>query len=58
MFATAALCPSTAQSNGSLYGIDEVLEVARHGAKMGCKEALFTLGEKPELRYKQRGRAG
>ncbi len=31
--------------------IDEVLEVARHGAKMGCKEALFTLGEKPELRY-------
>ncbi len=32
--------------------IDEVLEVARHGATMGCKEALFTLGEKPELRYK------
>ena len=31
--------------------IDEVLEVARHGASMGCKEALFTLGEKPELRY-------
>ncbi|MCP5181247.1 MAG: 5-amino-6-(D-ribitylamino)uracil--L-tyrosine 4-hydroxyphenyl transferase CofH [Pseudomonadales bacterium] len=32
--------------------IDEVLEVARQGAAMGCKEALFTLGEKPELRYK------
>ena len=32
--------------------LDEVLEVARHGAAMGCKEALFTLGEKPELRYK------
>jgi FO synthase len=32
--------------------IDEVLETARHGAEMGCKEALFTLGEKPELRYK------
>ena len=30
----------------------EVLEIARHGAAMGCKEALFTLGEKPELRYK------
>ena len=29
-----------------------VLDVARHGAKMGCKEALFTLGEKPELRYR------
>ena len=25
--------------------IDEVLEVARHGAKMGCKEALFTLAK-------------
>ena len=32
--------------------LDEVLEVARHGQQMGCKEALFTLGEKPELRYK------
>ena len=32
--------------------VDEVLQVARHGAEMGCKEALFTLGEKPELRYK------
>ena len=32
--------------------IDEVLGIARHGATMGCKEALFTLGEKPELRYK------
>ncbi len=32
--------------------VEEVLEVARHGAAMGCKEALFTLGEKPELRYR------
>ncbi len=32
--------------------IEEVLEVARQGAQLGCKEALFTLGEKPELRYK------
>lgn len=32
--------------------LDEVLEVARAGARMGCKEALFTLGERPELRYK------
>jgi len=32
--------------------IEEVVEVARHGQQMGCKEALFTLGEKPELRYK------
>ncbi len=30
---------------------DEVLEIARKGESMGCKEALFTLGDKPELRY-------
>jgi FO synthase len=31
--------------------IDEVLTIARHGAAMGCHEALFTLGEAPEARY-------
>lgn len=31
--------------------IDDVLELCRQGASMGCQEALFTLGEKPELRY-------
>jgi FO synthase len=31
--------------------IDEVLAVARAGAAAGCTEALFTLGDKPELRY-------
>ena len=30
---------------------EQVLEIARRGAAAGCKEALFTLGEKPELRY-------
>src|SRR4029450_2956813 len=30
---------------------DEVLAVARAGAEAGCHEALFTLGDKPELRY-------
>jgi FO synthase len=29
----------------------EVLAIARAGARAGCKEALFTLGDKPELRY-------
>jgi FO synthase len=28
---------------------DEVLRVARAGEKMGCTEALFSLGDKPEL---------
>jgi FO synthase len=32
--------------------IDEVLAVARAGAAAGCHEALFTLGDKPELRYR------
>ncbi|HEX6700837.1 MAG TPA: 5-amino-6-(D-ribitylamino)uracil--L-tyrosine 4-hydroxyphenyl transferase CofH [Gaiellaceae bacterium] len=32
--------------------LDEVLEVARAGAAAGCTEALFTLGDKPELRYR------
>jgi len=30
----------------------EVLQIARAGAGAGCTEALFTLGDKPELRYK------
>ena len=32
--------------------LDEVLDVARAGAAAGCTEALFTLGDKPELRYR------
>ena len=30
---------------------DQVLAIASAGAAAGCKEALFTLGDKPELRY-------
>ncbi len=30
---------------------EEVLDIARRGAEVGCHEALFTLGERPELRY-------
>jgi FO synthase len=30
---------------------EEVLAIARAGEKAGCREALFTLGDKPELRY-------
>ena len=31
---------------------DQILEIARQGAELGCKEALFTLGDKPEDRWK------
>jgi FO synthase len=30
---------------------DEVVEIARRGAELGCKEALFTLGDRPEERW-------
>jgi FO synthase len=32
--------------------IDQVLAIARAGQAAGCKEALFTLGDKPEIRYR------
>lgn len=42
----------TAKSSGPAFlGIEAVLDIARDGAKAGCTEALFTLGDKPELRY-------
>ncbi|WP_239017316.1 7,8-didemethyl-8-hydroxy-5-deazariboflavin synthase CofG [Seongchinamella sediminis] len=31
---------------------EEVLTIANQGRRYGCKEALLTLGEKPELRYR------
>jgi FO synthase len=31
--------------------VEEVIAIARAGQRAGCKEALFTLGDKPELRY-------
>src|SRR6201997_875620 len=38
----------------SLYlSPDEVLDIAREGARLGCKEALFTLGDRPEARWRQ-----
>ncbi|MGX1504246.1 UNVERIFIED_CONTAM: FO synthase [Streptomyces graminofaciens] len=37
--------------HGMFMSPDEVLEIARRGAEMGCKEALITLGDKPEDRW-------
>ncbi|MBV9023786.1 MAG: bifunctional FO biosynthesis protein CofGH [Streptomycetaceae bacterium] len=36
---------------GMYLSPDEVLHIARRGAEMGCKEALFTLGDRPEVRW-------
>jgi len=30
---------------------EDILTIARQGARLGCHEALFTLGERPEERY-------
>lgn len=49
-YCTFAQVPRKVQA--PYLSMEEVLETARHGAAMGCKEALFTLGEKPELRYR------
>ena len=40
------------EAGGSLYLTPEqVLDVAKAGQRLGCTEALFTLGERPEQRY-------
>ncbi|NSC22275.1 7,8-didemethyl-8-hydroxy-5-deazariboflavin synthase [Streptomyces albus subsp. chlorinus] len=37
--------------HGMYMSMDEVLDIARQGAALGCKEALITLGDKPEDRW-------
>jgi FO synthase len=39
------------EGHGAYLSPDEVLDIARRGAEMGCKEALFTLGDRPEDRW-------
>ncbi|GAB2835371.1 bifunctional FO biosynthesis protein CofGH [Streptomyces daliensis] len=39
------------EGHGMFMSPDEVLDVARRGAELGCKEALITLGDKPEDRW-------
>lgn len=39
------------KGHGMFLSPDEILEIARQGAAMGCTEALFTLGDRPEARW-------
>lgn len=39
------------EGHGMFLSPDEVVDIARRGAEMGCKEALFTLGDRPEDRW-------
>jgi len=49
-YCTFAERPRAGQS--AYLSPDQVLAIARAGAAAGCTEALFTLGDKPELRYR------
>ena len=40
-----------AQGKGMYLEPDEILDIARRGGELGCKEALFTLGDRPEERW-------
>jgi FO synthase len=50
-YCTFAEMPNKKQK--AFLTLDEVVAVAERGAAAGCREALFTLGDKPELRYRQ-----
>ncbi|RYH61912.1 MAG: 7,8-didemethyl-8-hydroxy-5-deazariboflavin synthase subunit CofG, partial [Alcaligenaceae bacterium] len=52
-YCTFATTPGklTAQGRAPFLSQDEVLDIARRGAELGCKEALFTLGDRPENRW-------
>lgn len=50
-YCTYAKTPSAVEH--PFMTLDEVLDTARVGRDAGCKEVLFTLGDKPELRYKR-----
>jgi FO synthase len=49
-YCTFATAPRSLPS--AYLSADEVLAIARAGVQAGCHEALFTLGEKPEARYR------
>lgn len=54
-YCTFARAPRTLES--PYLTPEQVLDIARSGATAGCNEALFTLGDKPELRYSTARRA-
>ncbi len=48
-YCTFAVTPR--QGQRAYLSREQVLAIARAGERAGCQEALFTLGDKPELRY-------
>ena len=53
-YCTFAQAPGNVDS--PYMNLDEVMAVAQTGRDAGCTEALFTLGERPELRYDEAAR--
>ncbi len=53
-YCTFAQAPANVSS--PYLSLDEVMAIAQAGLAAGCTEALFTLGERPELRYDQAAR--
>ena len=49
-YCTFAKTPKKVES--PYLSIKQVVAIAKEGQRNGCHEALFTLGDKPELRYK------
>jgi len=52
-YCTFVTVPGRLPPGGAFLSPDEVLDIARQGAALGCKEALFTLGDRPEARWRQ-----
>ena len=54
-YCTFAAAPAALVKNNEplFLSIDEVVEIARQGGALGCKEALFTLGDRPQDRWPQ-----
>ncbi len=53
-YCTFAQAPARVTS--PYLALDEVMAIAQDGLAAGCTEALFTLGERPELRYDEAAR--
>src|SRR5262250_3007530 len=52
-YCTFVTVPGRLAPGSEFLSPDEVLEIASQGAALGCKEALFTLGDRPEARWRQ-----
>ncbi len=52
-YCTFVTVPGRLSPGSEFLTPDEVLDIARQGAALGCKEALFTLGDRPEARWRQ-----